>query len=80
MANNPQESTPAPSGNGAPRPDLELLTKDTDGKWQQVGALWRKPTVKFSGTVTLGEQTVHVIAVEPRPIKANATKKQQEAS
>lgn len=80
MASDPQESAPAPSGNGAPRPDLELLTKGADGKWQQVGALWRKPTVKFSGTVTLGEQTVHVIAVEPRPMKAKAATKQREAS
>jgi len=72
MPSDPQDSAPAPSSPGAPRPNLELLTKGADGKWSRVGALWRKPTVKFSGTVTLGDQTVHVIAVEPRPAKAKA--------
>ena len=52
------------------KPALELLTKGADDKWHKVGALWKKATVEFSGTVTLGDQTVNVIAVPPREPKA----------
>lgn len=70
MADTKQASQPAEGRTAGPLPDLELLTKGSDGKWHKVGALWKSAKVPFSGEVEQGEQVMRVIAVAPRPPKS----------